>query len=520
MDINKNEGVIRKNFEELEKVCSACLRNAADLLKSARVLLDQDVDHICYHLATLALEEIGKTTLLRTKFSKDSIQQPEAFSISTIDDHIKKLFWALWTPFFGKLKITSELMNEYKGMARMIHERRLRSLYVDPETFLLTEDKVTHEEAGKLLNLAESRLGLELSKGTYTIDEETADISWWFIDATEDPAKRRYMFGNESMNKLVELGDGQEWIKWLRSYFDKLESQAREMVEKELNRSPVSPQEADEPRWRLKIRIHSASHSIRPKFINKWNELSTGIVLYPTKNKEEFVCQFTLLKALSMQNLWGAIWDISRVFIYSLNMATNGFFWWYLPKGINSLYEEIFDLENNQNAQIEETNKFKDNWDRLVLSEKDIRHIHLFFLYLTGVRGTIEEQALAHYGAGLTLIAKSDPQLNLYINAFLEFFKAFKAGLYVNKHWDGKEDIKVAAQRGLVDEKEEEITDLGTYIQLGIDVEQGRRLDEVKSKEVIQMKSFYEVYSLVRLLKKLEDEKDLIGLLKPVIKNL
>lgn len=339
------------------------------------------------------------------------------------------------------------------------------------------------------------------------------------MEATDDPAKRTYMFGNESMNKLVELGDGREWMKWLRTHFDELESQAKELVERELNRGPAPLEEADEPRWRFKIRIQSASHSIRPKFIKKWNELSTGFVLSPTKNKTEVVCQFTLFKALPMQNLWDAIWALSRVFVYALNMATNGFFWWYLPKGVDSLYEEIFDLENNRNAKIEETNKFKDNWDRLVLSEKDIKQIHLFFLYLTGIRGTIEERALIHYGTGLTLLGKSDPQLNLNVNSFLEFFTAFKVALYIHKHWDGKEDLKVAAQRGFVARVGEQISDLDPYIQLGIDLEQGRRLDEVNSKEVIQMKSFYEVYLLVRLLKKLEEEKSLVGLLKPAIDN-
>ena len=79
----------------------ACLSHAEDLIRAAtRILSDEKLPNISYHLAVLALEEIGKSFLIVmahayfTNQSEDSSWNPQKF----YSDHIKKLFWAIWAP--------------------------------------------------------------------------------------------------------------------------------------------------------------------------------------------------------------------------------------------------------------------------------------------------------------------------------------------------------------------------------------------------------------------------------------
>jgi AbiV family abortive infection protein len=52
----------------------ACLAHAEDLIRAARrVLVDEKLPNISYHLSVLALEEIGKSTLIiMSHFAKRS----------------------------------------------------------------------------------------------------------------------------------------------------------------------------------------------------------------------------------------------------------------------------------------------------------------------------------------------------------------------------------------------------------------------------------------------------------------
>lgn len=320
---------IAKDFDQLKKITAECLKNAQDLVKSAKLLIDENVDHICFHLAALALEEIGKITLLRTKFGARVAGRSEDFSTPVIDDHIKKLFWAFWGPMFAQGDISREQVDQWKGMAQSIHKRRLHSLYVDPGDGVSAEAKVTHEEAVRLVNLAEARVGLQAEEGEQELDEKTTQLLSWFIDASDDPEQRAYMFAKESMDKLAELKSPRKWIEGLHEEAMTLQAEAQKSMEEELSRPVPFGAEANEKRWKIKIRLYSASHSIRKKTLTKWNDMSSHIFLYPTNRHDELVCEFNLVKRLSVKDMWPGLWDVSRLFVLSLNIATQGFFWWY-----------------------------------------------------------------------------------------------------------------------------------------------------------------------------------------------
>src|ERR1700733_615564 len=240
MSVESYQKLIGENFDRFKRAREACVSNAGDLVNAARLLLDQGMDHISYHLATLALEEIGKITLLSVRFARETIGEREPFSETIIDDHIKKLFWAFWGPSFGRERLTKEQMAFFRGSATAIHKKRVGYLYVDPEQPVLPQDKMPAGEARIMVDLAEARLKLAQSAEYGEMDKITLDAVTWLVDSTEDPVGRGFIFSNESMDKLVELADGRKWITWLRDSFERLEAEGKDLTQRELNRESVS----------------------------------------------------------------------------------------------------------------------------------------------------------------------------------------------------------------------------------------------------------------------------------------
>jgi AbiV family abortive infection protein len=57
--------------EEMHRAMRACVDHARDLLDAAKILHAADKPHIAYHLATLALEEMGRRELTRRLSARD-----------------------------------------------------------------------------------------------------------------------------------------------------------------------------------------------------------------------------------------------------------------------------------------------------------------------------------------------------------------------------------------------------------------------------------------------------------------
>jgi AbiV family abortive infection protein len=76
-----------------------CLDHAGDLIASAERVLGNDnvYANIAYHLAILAMEEIGKAGLLGCRAVIGESLNAQTLE-SHLGDHIFKLLWAVWSP--------------------------------------------------------------------------------------------------------------------------------------------------------------------------------------------------------------------------------------------------------------------------------------------------------------------------------------------------------------------------------------------------------------------------------------
>lgn len=495
MDKSKEEV---KLFNIHKRTRSVCLSNANDLIKSAKKLTNSNLQHVQFHLATLALEEIGKSELIEMSFVAEINQKDATFEENSMENHVRKLFWAFWGPSFGKKVITKQEIEQLQGLATSIHSKRLDTLYVKPTDVSQPKLKLTQQEADQLTSLAEARLGMEKNKTMLKPNDPTInkeELSW-FLASTADAEKYKLIFGRKSQEKLIEIGNVRDWIHWLKEQFDQNDADVRNIIEEELRREKPDKKEGLKPKYKIKVRINSESHSIRSKELNKWNEKIEFIKLY-SDGKRDLICNFFLPKATHIQATWLIGWGMARAFVTALNIATKGFFWWHIPKDRSRFYEDMWDLERNMRMGVEQkpelTVNFKDlHW---VLKDADLGRASMIFYYITKIRDKEEGIPFNDYVLGLAFLAKNDIHLRFELNAFAQFFQALKNALRTSGDWDGKSDFKEAVHRQF--SKLEDFKNLDEYLQWG--EEQELAPDKKPSKnitltEVFGMKLYAEVY--------------------------
>ncbi len=160
------------------------------------------------------------------------------------------------------MEFTKEQIEQSRGLASTLHDRRLLYLYTDPNN---PTTQIEKGETKKLIKLTRTRLELEkLNKMTDKFEEEDIQNLTWFFQATEDTDKRKFIFGSTSIKKLEEVQNGKDWIKWMRDIFQKNEDEMRKLAEQEIKRQKPSKKEAFKPKYKIRIKIQkSSSNSIK-----------------------------------------------------------------------------------------------------------------------------------------------------------------------------------------------------------------------------------------------------------------
>lgn len=477
-----------------------CLDNAERLLLAASKLQDEGIFNVAYHLAGLALEETGKADMITADFCASQRPRERSWIDRQSCDHIRKLFWALWGPSFGRQLITAEQLASFEGLAKHIHNTRLRGLYFDPsgEQDILPKDAVTEAEAANLVSLARTTLEMARLGGPRVLtEEEKADLRW-FNDATTDPEKRRLIMAQNSMAKLVELGSAGAWIHWLRLDFERAEAERRARTELELNRPEPSEEEAWEAKWRLRIRLHTSSHSIRPRTLNVWNGMCNWIKVSAVDGKKQQVLvDLTLPKVVLASGVWWAGWGAARKFVTALNIGSMGFFWWYVPEQISRYYEKLTDVEGNSEFGIDRSPILKLDWHRDALSEQELRDTGVCFAMLPGPDEKDKHEPFDHYLTGLGFLSKTDVHMQFEANAYESFYLALKKGMHVYGDWDGNEPFSDAFDR-LASDFISDPAARGNIVRLGESFTTGQpALGEMTLSEVGTLKVLCDFYFLL-----------------------
>lgn len=502
----------RKISADLKEFSRVCQEHSEELIKSARTLAASGSPHIAYHLAALSLEELGKAVLAKIK-STGTIRKDEDERDALAkhgDDHVQKLFWALWSPSVGGKIITADEFVSIRKLALHIHSTRLDGLYVSPEEAKPTppKSKITTDQTEELISLAETRLAIAKGEELEDLSVEDAENMSWFMSAWQDPEAAKLIFGGPSLKKLAEFDNHpRRWVAWLKQQFDEADAESRALTERELKRERPEGSEAAKPKWKLNIRLYTNSHSIRPKPLQWWNNGVDFFKLFPgDKKKGELILEFVLPKALPAQGLWWHGWGMSRSFVVALNIGTMGFFWWYVPKQVSRYYESIRDLESKSDMVVERSPALKLAWKQEALSQHLLGVVGMCLGAITKIKRE-DHKTLDHYLTGLGFMSKTDVHMQFEANAYEHFYKALKYALILYKDWDGSGDPTLAVGAWISEFLEDE-DQKAKYLELCRAFEAERpKPDVITLEEVAMMKVLAEAYYLKKFRKQFDEAR-------------
>jgi len=495
----------RQIDEKTVAAMQACIDHARALLESARAVQATKHPNVAYHLATLALEEIGRRELIGVQSVSAKQSLPPAWPQKHTQDHVKKLFWCFFGGSFVYERVTGKTLEELSSMATTIHSHRLAGLYVEhgDDGLGIPEEAITAEECSALIDLAAARLAMaENEKLRERIEPEEIELQAWFLKITEDPEKRRMIFSGGSMAKLAELKDAKAWALWIKAEFEKADAETRAAVEEELRRSRDLPEVGTKDKWKLRIRIISASHSIRPKALTKWNTQIDWIKLVYAKT-DELIFELILKDNVPVAALWYFGWGIARHFVVALNIGTMGFWWWRMPEQISRYYESLEDLDKAAKVGLERSPSLKIDWGaNRVLTEEDLDRVAACFTALPGPGERDQHRAYNYYIGGLTLLSLNDIHWQCEANVFGNFFECLKAMMEETGDWIQGTPFQEALVRFLddlfpnMDERDQIVALCGRFETKNIEGA------VVTLKEAASMKLFCDAYFMVQVKRK------------------
>ena len=474
-----------------------CIANADELLRGARGLLERDgLPRLAYHIAVLALEEIGKARMIAMQSAAERCGRETSLSIkANLDNHVRKLFWAIWGPSMGHELITREQIDENMGLAARLHEKRLAGLYVDRSQdgdVSLPMERIPSEEAAELLRFVTACI--ELARAADDVPDEQPEATErqiWFFDVTDDPERRNIVLGPTSMEKLKELGSVVVWVEWLKEIFAKADAEAKASLERELRREPDSREDA-KPKWRTTIRLYSTTHSIRQKHLNEANEGLLWTKLRHVSGKPDQLLVDLLTRSdMKLEDLWKHNLILARRLVMALNVGSFGYFWFHEQldrdsKQSGRFYESLVDLMTGKELKAHRTPSLRFEFaPRRVLGPAEINRWVLCFGSLLRCRDDEEIQMVERYLDGLTMIAKSDAHMAFEIQSVAAFYMALRHAMKAYGYW-GDEPFQNAVYRfasellpGTDDRQITRLTDVGEAVNTGRPVTHAMQMNDV-----------------------------------------
>ncbi len=415
---------------KLKESMDACIKHAGDLIKSARAVQAVGNPHIAFHLSILALEELGRRELFGIgKIAEQRDVTSRVWLEKQTQNHVKKLFWCFFGAHFFEKSLTKEALDSITGFATQLHQKRMEGLYVGQSggAVSIPSDAIEPIECENILRLAEARYGMASSLVLRTdISVEEKELQMWFLAASDDLEKRKFIFSGASMAKLAELKNAQDWTRWIKEQIDDRDRGNIELGKLELERSRNVKAVGTLDKWRVKFRVFSGSHTIRQKELNGWNSKVSWIKLTAVQaKKNELIVELILRDNVPVTALWYFAWGVARQFVVALNIGTMGYWWWRLPEQVDRYYESIEDLEHKAILRLERQPSLKSDWGaNRVLIEADLNQVITCIPCLADPSELNKLQAFNFYIGGLTFLSLNDVHWQCENNIFGNFFQS------------------------------------------------------------------------------------------------
>jgi AbiV family abortive infection protein len=438
---------------------AACLEHTENLVSSAeRVLGTENAFHnIAYHLAVLAMEEIGKAQMIVA----DAVSGSQSRA-GKLDDHVSKLTWAIWYPTMLDGQIDPKKFEEAGEFARRLHAKRIGGLYVNHEQTvgddLLPSSAVSVADVQVILEMARVGLRIEKSRDPSKLGLPNANLDWFLRTVSEERGKS-VLLSKHFIQKLEELVEPAAWVAWARSEFERISSEQLAFLEKE-RAKPMPAIGSEEPRWVISIRLNSRWHAIRQKSLNIWNAHVPSVQFAKPKEFKDgdFLLELTLDDTIKVDDVFDAGLMWSKMILACLNVGTCGFVWYQVSGGQDRYFDKIKDLKNpDRSVEMgkprglagltidlagENGERHKDT-----LNENYMRSALKCFTVFSKLSNDDAEPIFGPYLYALTLLSKSDLHLSCEDDARRSFLDCLAAAIQKYGDWDGNQ----ASLRGAID---------------------------------------------------------------------
>lgn len=489
----------KEKYSKFNSFRGLCIKNAEDNLKGARELAGKNLNNLSFHLCILALEEVGKIFMAWMKLNQVENWDRESMNVA-LDDHIKKLFFAIWGPSIGKDVITKDQWNENQFMARQLHELRLLFLYGDLSDQIPSAEKVPDELLEHILSFSQSRYDLATVEGEVNEEEAEAPdpLRDWFFNFTNTKGKENYIFSEIAQNKLIELGDFRHWMQWIKEEEEKQTAKLSELAEMEINKPVPEDFETFIEKWEINFTLITPSHSIRKKEINDFNKHPRPFSFATGKDKHTLKVKLILPSVITVHVLWPQAWYISKAIAAALSIATRGIFYWHVPIDTDVFYDSIIDLESKQRLKLSVPEQIKVDWQSkgMVLKEQEMHMAFIVHNYFLSVHLKLDQHEVNEYMTALSMLCRTDIHLRLDFDAFRIFFNVFRALLFKHEKITDKEQVFEVGYfqiQGMIKGR----TEYDRVIKLALDVEAKKvSHHSITMTEVLAIKIYCDIYIL------------------------
>ncbi len=448
-------GACRRTSEFYSQEITHALDHAADLIAAAERVLGNDNGYanIAYHLGILALEEVGRAGILAQAMVAARIGASRMEQ--RLDDHVFKLMHAVWAPAITSGKLDPKDFEEARVFAQSTHARRMAGLYTDHEddgTSAPPRNAVRLDHATSIVNLAKASLELNRANGVPT-GEMTEELEWYLNTVSNEGGKKR-LFSKPFIDKYEEFkGDTHKWVQWAKAEFDRIEAEEQALLQRELSRG-VNEANKGEPKWKMKVRLYSASHSIRDSVLNYWNERIENVKLFTAgKRKQELLVEITLHDQVTIDNLFDAGLSLSKLYIVALSVGSGGFFWYELTTQAQKYYESLCDLAApNCDVLVTRGRGLPKEWSdpegkkrHVALETSHLNNAIMFLVAYGRLSDEVAGPIFGPYLRGMALLAKTDIHLSFERQAQQDFLEALRQALRQFGDWDGENETFITS---------------------------------------------------------------------------
>jgi AbiV family abortive infection protein len=441
---------------------AACVDHARNLVTSAKAVATAGHPHIAYHLATLALEELGRRQLLVLEATVVDKEDPPSWLGKARIDHVKKLFWCLYgLSDLGQIVDQAWFFELMKSAGEM-HDRRLAGLYVDDsgDRLNIPASAVSGVQGQRQIALAEAMLGVAEQKlSDVEISEERKELQLWFLSVFDDPELRKRAMQPYVFEKLKELQDVVVWTKWLKAEFERHDAEMAALLEKELQRDVNAMGVKRKEKWRAQFRLETHSHSIRRSALAKWNVTTPNLKIKSVngrRSKQEIIVEATFMDNIDVGGLWYQTLGTANHLLTALNMATSGLWWWVLPRHKTRFYDSIVDLDSHAGIDVSVKSLEVFRPPLRPLTDINIETLKQCFLALPGPMEVERSQAYGAYLGGIHFANLSDIHWRCDGMALQQFLLSLKLLLIEAKTPHVSEPMRQQVD-GLLNEKYPEL---------------------------------------------------------------